>query len=126
MREAVAGNRDNVRASKGNPAAIRKLVASLWSLGDMYRVANRLDDALMMINEGQSISRAQQAANPKDAGWPESVALTGMVLAQIPDARPAASPPLAAPQKAPDISRSPAHKLAGTKGPKHNHTAPSR
>src|SRR3546814_12174223 len=72
MREAVAVNRDNVRASKGNPAAIRKLVASLWSLGDMYRVANRLDDALMMINEGQSISRAQQSANPKDEGLPET------------------------------------------------------
>src|SRR3546814_10067068 len=111
MREAVAVNRDNVRASKGNPAAIRKLVASLWSLGDMYRVANRLDDALMMINEGQSISRAQQAANPKDAGWPESVALTGLVLAQIQGARHAEHAAKAHAPEATDNRRSLAKKI---------------
>src|SRR3546814_6944109 len=88
----------------------------------MYRVANRLDDALMMINEGQSISRAQQAANPKDAGWPESVALTGMVLAQIQGARHAESAAIAAAQEAIDIRRSLAKKSGGTKGT-HPHLA---
>src|SRR3546814_11904460 len=82
----------------------------------MYRVANRLDDALMMINEGQSISRAQQAANTKDAGWAESVALTGMVLAQIQGARHAESAAIAAAQEAIDIRRSLAKNSGGNKG----------
>ncbi|APW72970.1 MAG: hypothetical protein ABS88_02110 [Sphingopyxis sp. SCN 67-31] len=116
MREAVALNRDIVRASKGDPATVRKLVASLWSLGDMYRVAGRLDDALATINEGQSLARAQQAANPRDAGWPESVALTGMVLAQIQSARRDRPAAIAAAREAIAIRRSLAAKSGGNKG----------
>src|SRR3546814_20316933 len=88
----------------------------------MYPGANRRGGALMRNNEVQIISRAQQAANPKDAGWPESVALTGMVLAQIQSARHAGSAAITAAQEAIDISRSLAKNSGGNKG-SHLHLA---
>jgi serine/threonine-protein kinase len=85
--ESVAVSRGLVAASKASPASQHRLVTALWSLADMYRVAERYDLGHAAITEAQSIAREGMRAGASDSGPAESVALTGLVLAQIESAR---------------------------------------
>ncbi|MBI1199081.1 MAG: protein kinase [Phenylobacterium sp.] len=87
MEQAVALNRASLVKAKGAPDAVRRLIISLWSLGDMQRSVERLDQALQTISEALEISRDMVAKAPNDAGAKESVAFAAIVQAQVLSAR---------------------------------------
>ncbi len=116
LRQAVALDRSWVAATNGRPTWTRRLIFALWSLSDGQRRAGRLDQSLATIKEGQAMARAMVAQNPTDAGAMESVALAGMVLAQVQSARKAHPQAVAAAVEAVGIRRELAERSGGNKG----------
>ncbi|WP_337187607.1 serine/threonine-protein kinase [Phenylobacterium sp.] len=116
MQEGVALNRARLAAAEGDPTWTRRLIASLWSLGDAQREAGRLDAALATLQDGQAIARAMAVRSPTDAGAAESIALTGLVLAQVQSARGAHAQAVAAADEAVAIRRQLAQRSGGNKG----------
>ena len=116
LERAVSLSRARAAATNGDPAWTRRLVASLWSLGDALREAGRLDEALGTLQDGQAIARDMAARSPSDAGALEAIALTGIVLAQVHSARGAHPQAVAAANEVAAIRRSLAERSGGNKG----------
>jgi serine/threonine-protein kinase len=116
MGEGVALNRARLAATDKDPTWTRRLVASLWSLGDAQRSAGRLDQALATIKDGHAIARDMAARSPSDAGAQEAVALTGIVLSQVQSARGAHAEAVAAADEVVRIRRRLAEQSGGNKG----------
>lgn len=116
MGEGVALNRARLAATDHDPTWTRRLVASLWSLGDAQRTAGRLDQALATLRDGQAIARDMAARSPSDAGAHEAIALTGIVLAQTHSARGEHARAVAAADEVVAIRRQLAQRSGGNKG----------
>ena len=88
----------------------------MWSLGDLQRVTGKLDAALNTIAEGQALARELFGKSPSDAGAEESIALTGVVLAQVQSERGAHAAAVTAADEAIGIRRRLADRSGGNKG----------
>jgi serine/threonine-protein kinase len=114
LEKAVALSRAHIKDD--DPAWTRRLVASIWSLGDALREAGRLEPALAILTEGQAVARDMAARSPSDAGAQEAIALAGVVLAQVQSARQAHPQAIAAANEVIDIRRRLAERSGGNKG----------
>lgn len=83
LANAVAVNRQLLKAQPGSPKLVRKLIASLWYSAVVHRTNHRDAEARAAISEAFDMAQAWHQRDLNDNGALQMLALSGEVYAQV-------------------------------------------